>query len=112
MDNFTIAQRLREYAKQLEGRQGNLYRIRAYRRAALTVLSLDRPVAQILADDGARVLQALPGVGAHLAFTIEHLVRTGDFLTFEERSAAAWRPSRRQPQHTAGSEGPAPRAAG
>jgi DNA polymerase (family 10) len=98
MDNFTIAQQLRTYAKQLEGRQENLYRVRAYRRAAQTILRLDRPVVTLLAEVGGRVLEALPGIGTHLAFTIEHLVRTGEFLTFEERAAATWRPTRRRPR--------------
>jgi DNA polymerase/3'-5' exonuclease PolX len=88
MDNLTIAQRLREHARQLDGQDGNLFRIRAYRRAALIVLGLERPVTEILADSGAKGLEAIPGIGAHLAFTIEHLARTGEFLTFEERARA------------------------
>jgi DNA polymerase/3'-5' exonuclease PolX len=102
MDNFTIAQRLRAYARQLEGQQENLYRVRAYRRAAETILRLERSVEGLLADDGAGVLQTLPGIGAHLAFTIEHLVRTGELLTFEERAAATWRPSRQRRPRAAG----------
>ena len=88
MDNLTIAQRLRDHARQLDGRDGNLFRIRAYRRAAQILLGLDRPVAEVLTESGAKGLQAIPGIGDHLAFTIEHLARTGEFLTFEERAAA------------------------
>ena len=86
MDNISIAQRLRQYAHQLDGHDGNLYRIRAYRRAAQIVLGLDQPVLDILAESGTAGLEALPGIGEHLAFTIEHLARTGEFLTFEERA--------------------------
>jgi DNA polymerase (family 10) len=88
MDNLTIAQHLRDHARQLDGRDGTLFRIRAYRRAALIVLGLERPVTEILAESGVKELEAIPGIGAHLAFTIEHLARTGEFLTFEERARA------------------------
>jgi hypothetical protein len=81
MDNHTIAQRLQGYANYLEADEDNLYRVRAYRRAAETVLSLDRPVASILAERGRNGLETLPGIGAHLSFTIDHLVRTGEFRT-------------------------------
>ena len=88
MDNLTIAQRLREHARQLDGQDGNLFRIRAYRRAAQILMGLDRPVSEILAAGGTKELQDIPGIGTHLAFTIEHLARTGAFLTFDERARA------------------------
>ncbi|HXG12930.1 MAG TPA: helix-hairpin-helix domain-containing protein, partial [Gemmataceae bacterium] len=81
MDNQTIAQRLLDYADQLEGRDSNVYRIRAYRRAAQTVLELDRPVAELIAEQGRGGLEALPGIGSHLSYTIEGLVKTGEFRT-------------------------------
>ena len=87
MDNFSIAQQLRQHARNLDGQGENLYRVRAYRRAAQIVLGLDRPVLDQLAECGSKALQDLPGIGAHLGFTIEHLARTGEFLTFEERAA-------------------------
>jgi DNA polymerase (family 10) len=85
MDNLTLAQRLREHARQLDGRDGNLFRIRAYRRAAQILMGLERPVTEILAEAGVKGLQDIQGIGTHLAFTIEHLARTGEFLTFDER---------------------------
>jgi hypothetical protein len=81
MDNHTIAQRLREYANYLESQEMNVYRVRAYRRAAETVLSLDRPLSGIVAAEGRAGLEALPGIGPHLSFTLEGLVRTGEFRT-------------------------------
>ena len=81
MDNRVIAQRLTSYAHHLEGDAGNVYRVKAYRRAAETILGLDRPVEEIVAARGRRGLEALPGIGSHLAFTIERLVRTGEFRT-------------------------------
>jgi hypothetical protein len=81
MDNYTIAERLREYANYLESQEMNVYRVRAYRRAAETVLSLDRPLAEVVAKEGRAGLEALPGIGPHLSFTLEGLVREGTFRT-------------------------------
>jgi DNA polymerase/3'-5' exonuclease PolX len=78
MDNFLIAQRLIGMAHELEGQRSNLYRVRAYRRAAETVLNLDRPVEDIVAETGERGLQELPGIGSSLSGKIAHLVQTGD----------------------------------
>jgi DNA polymerase/3'-5' exonuclease PolX len=84
MDNITIAEWLTDYAHYLQARGGNLFRIRAYRRAAQTILGLDRPVAEVLAREGRKGLTALPGIGSHLSYTIQELVLTGEFRTFEE----------------------------
>lgn len=81
MDNATIAHKLNEYAAYLEGEDSNVYRIRAYRQAALTVASQDRPLAELLRDKGRAGLEELPGIGANLAYTIESLIRTGEFRT-------------------------------
>jgi hypothetical protein len=81
MDNQSIAKRLIEYANYLGAREANLYRVRAYRRAADSVLALDRPVSEIVSLDGRRGLEALPGIGRHLSYTLEGLVRTGEFHT-------------------------------
>lgn len=81
MDNIIIAQRLIEMAHDLEGQRSNLYRIRAYRRAAETVLNLDRPVEDIVAETGERGLRELPGIGSSLSEKIAHLVQTDDLVT-------------------------------
>ncbi|HLN27087.1 MAG TPA: hypothetical protein VK395_05045 [Gemmataceae bacterium] len=81
MDNRQVALKLTEYAAYLEAREASLYRVRAYRRAAETVLALDRPLTALVADEGRAGLEALPGIGTHLAFTIEELIRTGEFRT-------------------------------
>jgi DNA polymerase (family 10) len=77
MDNLTLARHLREHARRLDAEGGNLYRVRAYRRAA-DVISTLAVAAEALLDRGGRAaLQALPGVGAHIALTVESLLRTG-----------------------------------
>jgi DNA polymerase/3'-5' exonuclease PolX len=88
MDNQAIAQKLRDYAAELSRRQESLYRVRAFRQAVLTVQSLSRPLAELVAEEGRRGLEALPGIGRSLAYTIEGLVRTGEFHTRRERRCA------------------------
>jgi hypothetical protein len=81
MDNATIAQKLVEYANFLEAEEGNVYRVRAYRRAADTVRSLDRPLREVLDSEGRTGLEGLPGIGTHLSYTLETLLQTGEFRT-------------------------------
>jgi DNA polymerase/3'-5' exonuclease PolX len=87
MDNETIARKLNEYATYLEGEESNVYRVRAYRRAADTVRALQRPLTEIVVKEGRGGLEALPGIGTSLAYTIEGLVKTGEFRTL--RSAGS-----------------------
>jgi hypothetical protein len=81
MDNETIARKLSEYATYLEGESPNVYRVRAYRRAADVVRALTRPVREIVEKEGRAGLEALPGIGESLAYTIEGLVWTGELRT-------------------------------
>jgi DNA polymerase (family 10) len=75
MDNRTLAQRLVGLARTLEGEHASLFRVRAYRRAAETILGLDRPVEELVEKGGRTTLQDLPGIGRSLSRTIENLVR-------------------------------------
>lgn len=81
MDNTTIARKLNDYATYLEGEDTNVYRVRAYRRAAATVLAQERSLAEVVNEKGRGGLEELPGIGSSLAYTIEGLVRTGEFRT-------------------------------
>jgi DNA polymerase (family 10) len=84
MTNDDVARRLQQQARKLAEKYGNLYRIRAYRRAAQTVLGLSRSVTDLRAWE----LESLPGIGDHLALAITHYVRTGDWKTYEELTAS------------------------
>lgn len=70
MTNDAIARRLREHAAELARGGDNLYRVRAFRQAALAVLNLPEPVEAILHARGPRALQQVPGIGRSLAETI------------------------------------------
>jgi hypothetical protein len=84
MTNEMIARKLAEYAAYLEGEEANVYRVRAYRRAAETVRAHERELSDVLAEEGRAGLEALPGVGSHLGYTLETLLRTGEFRTLGE----------------------------
>ena len=75
MDNRTLAARLANKANCLERVHANLFRIRAYRRAAETILGLDYPAATVIEKEGRGRLAELPGIGQRLSRTIEKLVR-------------------------------------
>ena len=83
MTNSDVAQQLQHHARKLAEKYGNLYRIRAYRRAAHTILALDRPVADLHKWE----LEVLPGIGDHLARAITNYVHTGEWKTYEELTA-------------------------
>jgi len=74
MDNRTLANRLVHMAHDLECAHASLFRIRAYRRAAETILRLEKPIEEIIAENGRRGLAQLPGIGRRLSGTIESLV--------------------------------------
>lgn len=75
MTNDAIARRLREHAAELARGGDNLYRVRAFRQAALAVLSLPEPVETILTARGPGALQQVPGIGRSLAETIAGIAK-------------------------------------
>src|SRR6516165_5877090 len=83
MNNYEIARLLVDYAHFLEGRGENLYRIRAYRRAAETMLGLSKSIVELYQEEGSRGLRKLPGIGSHLSYTIETLICSGRFQTLD-----------------------------
>jgi holliday junction DNA helicase RuvA len=68
--NQEIAQKLRRHATELAKAQGNLYRVRAFRTAAMAVMGLPREVSEIVRSGRARELVSVPGIGPSLAETI------------------------------------------
>ncbi len=88
MNNDFIAACLEDYARALDPAT-NLYRIRAYRHAAVMIQRLDEELTELLRKGGRSALAALPGIGEHLAFTIETLIRTGEIVPWAEHRSVA-----------------------
>jgi len=84
MNNEEIARQLINHAHYLEGRGENLYRIRAYRKAAETMLGLPKNIVELYREEGSPGLRKLPGIGSHLSYTIENLICSGRFQTLDE----------------------------
>jgi Holliday junction DNA helicase RuvA len=76
LTNREISQKLREHANNLASAGGNLYRIRAFRQAAMAVLSLPEEVSSIVACNGQQGLEQFPGIGKSLAETIAGYVES------------------------------------
>lgn len=70
LTNREISHKLREHAKALAKTDGNLYRIRAFRQAAIAVLALPDEVSSIVAINGQHALEQYRGIGKSLAKTI------------------------------------------
>ena len=73
MENSAIARELLRQARELAAHGDNLYRVRAYRRAAAEISGLDRPVSKIIAEAGSDGLMMIPGVGESLSQTIAEM---------------------------------------
>ena len=76
-ENIELAAALLELADLLERQRADEFRVRAYRNAAETVRSLNRPVSAILQENGIGGLEQLRGVGRSLAQVIKQWVRLG-----------------------------------
>ncbi|MDD3296187.1 MAG: DNA polymerase/3'-5' exonuclease PolX [Candidatus Omnitrophica bacterium] len=74
MQNKDISHIFREIAKILELKGENLFRIRAYERAAQTIEDLPESIVKVYEE---KRLTSLPGIGNDLAKKVEELVTTG-----------------------------------
>jgi len=80
MKNREIARMFDEIADIMEIRQDNIFKIRAYRRAALNLEGVNRDLAQMSHKE----LLEIPGVGADLAARIEEYLQTGTMAYYEQ----------------------------
>jgi hypothetical protein len=75
--NDQIAHALEDAADLLEAQQSNPFRVRAFRRAAQTVLETPESVSDLAKNVGPAALKRLPGIGDGLAALIDEYVRSG-----------------------------------
>jgi DNA polymerase (family X) len=80
MKNQQIADIFNEIAEFLELGKENVFRIRAYRRAAQNIENLSRDVAILTQQE----LEAVPGIGKDLAAKIHEYLETGRIAKHEE----------------------------
>jgi len=79
-NNQRIAATFRSMAELLASQRANPYRVRAYRRAAESVLSLEEDLASIARR---KALEEIDGIGRELAEKIEEFLRTGTVKSYE-----------------------------
>lgn len=79
--NRTVATLFQSMADQLEARRENPHRIRAYRRAAESILRLNDDIAAITQRGG---LKEVSGIGKDLAAKIEEFLKTGSIQAYEQ----------------------------
>lgn len=98
MTNADIARKLREHATELSQSQENLYRVRAFRQAALAVMGMSDEVERLVAANGPRALERVPGIGKSLADTIARFASVADEQPLSvhphrtRRDANGWEP--------------------
>lgn len=82
-ENAALAGKLRDYADLLDEQEAEVFRARAYRRAAEVVDGLDRPVSAILAEEGREGLEALHRIGPRIAAALSEMCATGRWSQLE-----------------------------
>jgi len=88
--NDQIAHALEEAADLLEAQQSNPFRVRAFRRAAQTVLESSESISDLATNVGPAALKRLPGIGDGLAGIIDDYVRSGESrLNYRELADSA-----------------------
>ena len=80
MKNQQIAKIFNEIAELLELKEENIFRVRAYRRAAQNIDGLPRDVAAMSEEE----LAAIPGIGKDLTGKIHEYLATGKVAKHEE----------------------------
>jgi DNA polymerase (family 10) len=79
--NERVAQVFQSIATLLASQRANPYRIRAYRRAADSILALEEDVALVAQR---QELEDINGIGKDLAGKIREFLETGTIRTYEE----------------------------
>lgn len=84
MDNEAIAERFNRLANLMEIRGDDRYRIRSYRNAAEIIETWPTELQRIATEDGAKGLQAIPGVGKAISSKIIELLEKGTFDAWDK----------------------------
>ena len=83
LNNDAIARALEACADLLEVQDANPHHVRAYRTAAASIRAYPTSVARRVLSAGPASLQAIDGIGAHIARAIEQLARSGHWAMLD-----------------------------
>jgi len=89
LDNEGIADRLDRVSEILDAQGANPFRVRAWRDAAGTVRSMDRPVRTIVEESGIPGLVELPTIGVAIGKAIDALVHSGHLALLDRLNGEA-----------------------
>lgn len=87
MNNEEIAGRFDRLARMMEIRGDEFYRIRSYRNAAEVIREWPTELREVAAEEGAKGLQELPGIGKAISGKIIELLERGTFEAWEKLAA-------------------------
>ena len=87
MNNEAIAERFYRLANLMQIRGDDQFRVRSYRNAAEVIETWPTPLKKIAAEEGAKGLQTLPGVGKAISGKILELLDKGTFDAWEKLTA-------------------------
>ena len=87
MTNEAIAERFYRLANLMQIRGDDQFRVRSYRNAAEVIETWPTPLKKIAAEEGAKGLQTLPGVGKAISGKIMELLDKGTFDAWEKLTA-------------------------
>lgn len=82
ISNEDIAKLFENMGALLEMKRDNVFKVRAYRRAAQTISHLSFPVSQAVAEGVD--LKEIPGIGQAINDKIHELLRTGRVAAYEK----------------------------
>lgn len=83
MDNKQIADIFSRIADMLEIKDENVFKVRAYRTAALNILGLGRQLADVYKEDPSKI-EDIPGIGKDLKLKITEMIETGKLKYYDE----------------------------
>ena len=86
MENSEVAKVFEDIARLLPRNKENIFKVRAYQKAARTITEFPEPVEKLVAEGR---LREVPGVGEAIAKKITELITTGKLAFYERLKSEA-----------------------
>src|SRR3989338_9072714 len=84
MQNTEISQILMEISEHLAMQGENVFKVKAFEKAAQGIREMEIELADIYKEKGLNGLEEIPGVGPSIAGEIEELIKTGKSKYYEK----------------------------